>query len=326
MARLKARPTLAWVLGLLGAACTPDVPIGSPPALVGVAAHVPDTTRELVLFALGDAGTGDANQHAVADAMERLATSSAPAFALYLGDNFYENGLAGPDDPLLRTAFDDVYDGALAELPFYPVLGNHDYQGDVDAQVGYGAVEPRWRMPARAYDFETDLADGTRLAFFALDTPALLGASPTNARTLDELSAALARSEADWRIVFGHHPLHSGGRHRIPGTFVRRLEPVLVRGDVDLYLAGHDHDLQLLAPPLGYLQIVSGAGGRLRSTARTHCTVFAAARYGFARLSFARRTLVIEFFDRQGDLLHRSDWTKASARGPLQPAQLPATR
>jgi len=60
------------------------------------------------------------------------------------------------------------------------------------------------------------------------------------------------------------------------------VRPLLERYDVDLYLAGHDHDLQLLRTGSRWLQVVSGAGSAPRSTSWEDDTIYAAAQPGFA--------------------------------------------
>ena len=50
-------------------------------------------------------------------------------------------------------------------------------------------------------------------------------------------------------------------------TLVRRLEPLLVAHKGDLYVAGHDHVLELTRPVKGVHHVVSGAGGEVRGIA-----------------------------------------------------------
>ncbi len=39
----------------------------------------------------------------------------------------YPCGLQGPDDPAFEATFSNVYDPSVLNLPYYLVLGNHDY-------------------------------------------------------------------------------------------------------------------------------------------------------------------------------------------------------
>jgi 3',5'-cyclic AMP phosphodiesterase CpdA len=62
------------------------------------------------------------------------------------------------------------------------------------------------------------------------------------------LHDALAKSEARWKVVFLHHSIYPAatkrgghGGERSVLTLRALLEPIFVRGRVDLVLAGHDH-------------------------------------------------------------------------------------
>jgi tartrate-resistant acid phosphatase type 5 len=94
--------------------------------------------------ALGDAGTGSADQHENAKAIARVCAAKGCDLALYLGDNFYNNGLTGPYDVQLVSKFEKPY--AELDIPFYAILGNHDY-GDppVDAWKPYFEIAYSYR-------------------------------------------------------------------------------------------------------------------------------------------------------------------------------------
>ncbi|KAH3890819.1 hypothetical protein DPMN_014908 [Dreissena polymorpha] len=52
-------------------------------------------------------------------------------------------------------------------------------------------------------------------------------------------------SSADYIVVGGHHPVYSVGKHG-PSTCLRRkLEPLLHTYGVSVYIAGHDHNVQV---------------------------------------------------------------------------------
>ena len=67
-----------------------------------------------------------------------------------MGDNFIQHGVENLDDPQFQEKFEKVY---TQKVPFYPVLGNHDLQGNWRAQVEYTNHSERWTMPDSSYDF-----------------------------------------------------------------------------------------------------------------------------------------------------------------------------
>lgn len=99
-------------------------------------------------------------QPQVARAMANLAANStpAPSFVLALGDNFYVNGVANAYDVLWNYLWTDVYlrYPSLC-IPWYAVLGNHDYGGGEsysNAQVQRSQLQidkGLWNMPAKNY-------------------------------------------------------------------------------------------------------------------------------------------------------------------------------
>ena len=59
---------------------------------------------------------------------------------------------------------------------------------------------------------------------------------------LDSILPGAYRS--DWKIVFGHHPCFSGGAHSVNKKLVEKMLPIMKKGGVDMYLSGHDHNMQ----------------------------------------------------------------------------------
>lgn len=113
----------------------------------------PNGEDVMTFYVMGDWGTGNDEQHAVAQAL-REDVSEIPAgreirpFVLELGDNVYEHGLPqGWDAPgarrLLQQTFGRVYSDVAyhdEQLIFHIVPGNHDYNGRAGGKKGYGDV------------------------------------------------------------------------------------------------------------------------------------------------------------------------------------------
>ena len=245
-------------------------------------------------FAVGCAGSGNKGQKMLAESMAKVAAVYRPDFILYLGDNFYGRGLDSINDPQWQNKFEQIYDPKILSMPFYAVLGNHDYFRNPEAQIAYSEKSSRWRMPARYYSFQHSLASGTQIEFYALDTVMLLSGKGKN--QLKWLEENLKSSKAAWKIVYGHHPVHSGAY-----TYLKQirkmqqlLEPVLIRYKVDLYLSAHNHSIEVFKEISGVTYIVSGAGSRPRNVRWTDQTNFAYADIGFAWFRIFEREM--EFY------------------------------
>lgn len=217
------------------------------------------TTR---FVAVGDFGTGDRPQFAVGNAMAEVCARHGCDFVLGLGDNFYPDGVSSRTDEQFQTAFEDPF--SELEIPFYLVLGNHDIEQADSPQAQIAYASERWKLPGRWYSFHVG-----PVRFMALDTTG--AGTPVGERQLGWFDDALRTPhEAAWTIAYGHHPLYSNGPHgNAAGASAAWLHTTVCgSGAVDLYLAGHDHDLQWLAAKPDHCLdtefIVSGAGARPR--------------------------------------------------------------
>jgi tartrate-resistant acid phosphatase type 5 len=265
--------------------------------------------------ALGDWGRrGSGRQRAVANAMATAAKAAASRFVISVGDNFYENGVQSATDDHWKASFEDVYAAAL-QTPWYAVLGNHDHRGSAQAQVDYARASPRWRMPGRFYRVSGAQHGAPQLDLFFLDTTALvLGYSPASPPALQRAAAAqlgwldaeLGRSRAAWKLVVGHHPVHSGGSgHGDTPALVAKVKPLLDTHGVQAYLNGHDHNLQHVRR--GSIDYVgTGAESAVRAVRPIEGTRFCLARPGFALFSLGAETLTLEFRDFTGASLYRT--------------------
>ncbi len=305
-------------------------------ALLAAAALAAPPVR---FVALGDGGVGNDTQRRVADAITRVCAAKADAagagcdLVLYLGDNVYPEGVTSPDDPQLDEKFEQPY--AALDLPFWVVLGNHDYGArswDRDraaAQVAYSDRSDRWHMPDRYYTFAAGPA-----RFVGLDTNAVMfepvwGDDGQGAW----LDAVLGGATEPWRVAFGHHPLRSNGRHGDAGRYeghdwlpiasgasVAAFFDDHLCGRVDLYLSGHDHNRQWLEPACGIELVVSGAAAKTTAlVGRGAPTRFEEdTRAGFAWIELRGDALTGEFYDQDGRLDYRTRVTRAS-RGTAPP-------
>jgi len=269
--------------------------------------------ESLDFFVTGDTGHDTHQRASVVRAMLATRARARPAFLVLTGDNVYPSGVTSVDDPAWETHFVKAF-GAL-EIPCYPCLGNHDHQGNVQAQIDYSARQPAWRFPAAWHSFRMPFA-GLEAEFFVLDTTALRLAAMNWFYTPDQiawLEESMARSNAAWKVAIGHHPLHSGGPKSLSSKLRWQLIPPFAEHALDLYLSGHEHDLELLDPGHGWLQVVSGAGSSLDPVAPIEASLFDDSEGGFVWISLRAREAWIQFVAERGTLgsfrVERSDAT-----------------
>jgi tartrate-resistant acid phosphatase type 5 len=284
---------------------------GAPPRAPSPAASARRLAATSIrFFAFGDGGTGAPDQYRVAAAVEKKCAASGCDFGILLGDNVYPDGVTSADDPQWTTKFEEPYARLLARgIPFYAVLGNHDYADGADLargafQVAYAAGHPQWRMPAEHYTFEQGPA-----RFIALDTQKIVANDRESAAAQSTMvEQALKNKAGAWLIGLGHHPYVSNGVNGNAGRLLSAfLEDRLCRG-ADLYLTGHDHNLQVLQAPEGgpcrSLFVVAGGGGYdTYALGGTNPALFQSQSLGFAYVTVEATRLTIEMIDADGTSL-----------------------
>jgi len=199
---------------------------------------------------IGDMGTGDSSQFAIASRMAAYCNESQYDTVLMLGDNIYPDG--NPSD--IQSKFEKPYDALLKRgVKFHAALGNHDVKKGRGAQINYRP----FNMNGRAF-YSFTKGDGLA-EFFALDTTDF---DPAQERWL---AGALAASEARWKLAYFHHPIYSSAkRHGSDRRLRARLEPLFARYGVAAAFSGHDHTYERTKTIEGVQYFVSGAGGKLR--------------------------------------------------------------
>jgi 3',5'-cyclic AMP phosphodiesterase CpdA len=257
------------------------------------------------VLVFGDFGTGSRAQHRVAADMLTFHRERPFDLGLTVGDNFYPDGLNSPVHPRWQSQWEALY--TPLGIEFYAILGNHDLHDPLSppAQVLRTKRSASWRMPATYYTFTAG-----PVQFFGVDT--------NKERLTDEqlgwLVNELKRSGARWKVVYGHHPVKSDGEHgdapytaRLHGTLLPRLR----EGGADVYIAGHDHDMQAIKPEGGLHLFVSGVGGRgARSLGRANHRLWGASANGFTVIEADAERLDVIFVGPGGERLYTSRLTK----------------
>lgn len=276
-------------------------------------------------IAMGDWGrNGENYQREVAAGMGSAARDLDASFVVATGDNFYPYGVASTRDYHWISSFETIYTAQSLHVKWYPVLGNHDYASNPDAEVEYTKISSRWTMPSRYYSKSFNENDTSRsLLMLFIDTDPI--EKELNGQKHDSIKyvagavdkqkqwieSQLANSKAKWKIVVGHHPLYTGGwRKNSPNTLKMKnfLEPIFDKYGVDVYLAGHEHHLEHTKPMNHRTHhVISGAASEARpTTIHPDGGIFAAATQGFATFSVANNQILIQFIEYTNKILHES--------------------
>jgi len=258
-------------------------------------------------------------------------------FILSLGDNFYPHGVSSINSTRFQETWKDVYNApTIRNLNWYITAGNHDYFEDVCSQVEYSRREPRWKYPALSYA-RRFITEKITVTLVSIDTQVIGKQKETFNKDWKEWKHGISKMlnftreelkrDADWRIVFGHHPMFSGGRRSGDYMVRAKLLPILEKYNVDLYITGHDHNMQHWvnntqaarnkSDKKGSLHhVILGTGGGSKLYKKNEKNVeeneelgMRMAKYekklGFGYFSVGRKRLCFRFIGVEGKELHK---------------------
>ncbi len=287
------------------------------PTVPAIPAPPPDTATTLRFIAVGRQGYGNEMSRRIATSMERVAAEAPTHAVLYLGDNFYPRGVQSVRDAQWKNKFESLYDGPhLRGMPFFVVVGNHDYDGKVDAELQYAHSRlgsGRWRMDGLHYakDFgksgERILA---RIVF--LDT---IGLREQPEPQLEFARQAFAAAgDPVWRIVAGHYAVRSLTREGFTRNLtLSSLLPRFQAMNVDLYVSANDRFQQVLDRAGEPLHVSANGGSDKQETglapelAESDIVV---SEPGFAVIDITPQRIRVELRNRAGQPGHIRERTR----------------
>ena len=221
---------------------------------VGLTATVPAQDLKLpmkmgsVKFAvIGDTGTGDRHQLAVARQLAVYRGRFPFEFVIMMGDNLYGGNSAKDYDKKFAIPYKPLTD---AGVKFYASLGNHD-----DPSERF--YKPFNMGGERYYSFKPA---NSSVRFFALDSNYM------DDKQLAWLDKELIASGSDWKICFFHHPPYSSGEAHGSDTALRaQVEPIFVKYGVNAVFTGHEHFYERIKPQKGIAYFIAGSSAKLRA-------------------------------------------------------------
>ncbi len=225
--------------------------------------------KDLLLrfVSVADTGTGDSGQYSVAKAMTNYHSKNPYDLVVLAGDNIYTNG----EIEKINAVFERPYAALLKKgVKFQAALGNHDIRtNNGDLQVKYA----NFNMKGRYYTFRRD-----KVQFFVLDT----NDNADWKNQLIWLEKELSKSNAPWKIVFGHHPVYASGVYGSNPSFIKNFTPLFQKYGVQLYINGHEHHYERTRAINGTTYLICGGGAGTRPVGKNEWTEYSAQRLSFA--------------------------------------------
>jgi hypothetical protein len=283
--------------------------------------------NSLSFMVIGDWGwVNSTEQGKTAQIMKNIADTSKIDYLVSTGDNFYYDGVQSTNDIKWTERYENIYNGSLLGKDWYVTLGNHDYQGNVQAQLDYYNKNSQWKLPKRYYTVEKTLQSFPKITLLMifLDTSPFdknLHTSGIHTDIIQQdstlqkkwLDSTLANSKAQWKMVFGHHPLYTAGpRKGTMGNYIATFKPVFDKYKVDFYVAGHEHHLGHLKPDNNHTEyVVSGGGGAdITPISDYYVSKYTVSSYGFTLFKVDNQKITFTFINNKGEKLYEYIKTK----------------
>lgn len=275
--------------------------------------------KPLNFFLANDLGrNGYYDQKPIAELMGNMAENVDVECVVAAGDVHHFEGVRSINDPLWMTNFELIYAHPELMIPWYPVLGNHEYRGNTQAVLDYTNVSARWEMPARYYTKVLE-NDGITVRLVMVDTAPLLDKYREDTekypdackqdmdRQLAWIDSVLTSSKEDWVLVVGHHPIYAetskDDTERV--DLQKRLDTILRKHKVDMYLCGHIHNFQYIRKPGSDIDYVVNSSGSLsRDVKPVDGTVFCSGETGFSLIAADKKVLNLHMINKEGKVLY----------------------
>ena len=276
--------------------------------------------KPLNFYLANDLGrNGYYDQKPIAEMMGKMAENIDIEFVVAAGDVHHFEGVRSVNDPLWLTNYELIYSHPDLMLPWYPILGNHEYRGNTQAVIDYRNVSARWRMPARYYT-RVEENDDITIRLVMVDTAPLLDkyrkdtdkypdACKQNIdKQLAWIDSVLTASKEDWVLVVGHHPIYADtDKNDSERTDLqKRLDSILRKHkNVDMYLCGHIHNFQHIRKPGSNIDYVVNTSGSLsRKVQPIEGTQFCSDTSGFSLITADKKELKLHLIDKNGKVIY----------------------
>ncbi|KAK6153889.1 hypothetical protein DH2020_013528 [Rehmannia glutinosa] len=244
----------------------------------------------VTFLAVGDWGRkGAYNQSAVAHVMGEVGAKQGIDFVVSTGDNFYEDGLTGINDPAFAQSFSRIYTAKSLQKPWYsgfvhiffvdtiPFLNHYFGKNEEANKMNWKGILPREKYISNL---------------------------------LKDLKSAIRSSNATWKIVVGHHPIRSIGFHGDTKELLHQLLPILQANKIPMYINGHEHCLEHISNIGTPVEFLTTGGGSMAWRNVTHYErykknlKFYHDGQGFITVQLTKSEAKVTFYDGQGKTLH----------------------
>ena len=276
--------------------------------------------KPLNFYLANDLGrNGYYDQKPIAELMGNMAENVDIECVIAAGDVHHFEGVRSVNDPLWMTNYELIYSHPELMIPWYAILGNHEYRGNTQAVIDYSKVSARWNVPNRYYTFAME-NDGVTVRFVMVDTAPLLDKYREDTekypdackqdmdKQLEWIDSVLTAAKEDWVLVVGHHPIYAetGKDDSERLDLQKRLDSVLRKHkNVDMYLCGHIHNFQHIRKADSNIDYVVNTSGSLsRKVKPIDGTKFCSSDTGFSLICADKKEINLHMINKEGKVIY----------------------
>ena len=282
--------------------------------------------KPLNFYLANDLGrNGYYDQKPIAELMGKMAETVSIECVVAAGDVHHFEGVRSTQDPLWMTNYELIYSHPELMLPWYPILGNHEYRGNTQAVLDYAKISARWDMEARYYTKVLE-NDGITIRLVFLDTSPFIEKYRKDTakypdayrqdyrKQLSWMDSVLTTAKEEWVLVVGHHPIYAetGNSDSERLDMQKNVDTILRKHkNVDMYLCGHIHNFQhirMKGCDIDY--VVNSSGSLSRPVKPVEGTVFCSPSAGFSLITADKNRLCLHMMDTEGKVIHTVTRTK----------------
>lgn len=258
-------------------------------------------------------------QKPIAELMGEMAAEVDVEFVAAVGDTHHFLGVSSVDDPLWMTNYEQIYAHPELMIDWFAVCGNHEYRGNTQAVIDYTNVSRRWNMEDRYYSKVVDAGKNEKALLVFIDTAPLIDKYRKSSeeypdavkqdmnKQLTWIDSTLKNSDTKWKIVLGHHPVYAETKKsKSERTDLQeRLQPILDKNGVDMYLCGHIHNFQHIRMPDSNVDyVVNSSGSLARKVKETEGTLFCSSDAGYSLVSMNDNTVDLFMINGNGKIIY----------------------
>ena len=268
-------------------------------------------------------------------------------FAILLGDNIYNRGSHSASDGRFQAELNpEAVEWNRSKIDYFGIGNNEMFTNNgqpsrdlfsvpIPTAQNSFAQPPDEEFREHNYSFDYGNTHFLTLDMNPVESRDLAERERRVNALMDYALADLAASDAQWKVVFLHHPFIGTEKHQIDDLYRARVLTGLKDAGVDLYLTSHSHSYSWTYPLSGFedtdqdgnihidevtfvadldrsyekgagiIQVVSGAGGgTLRSTTYdepifvagySRATSTGPLVYGYSRIDVTPRSLSVSY-------------------------------